>query len=723
MTRHGLTSKLGVWGVAGLLGVVGAAASASAQEIRLPEIPSQKVAVSFDSGEIASTGRTEVAFTDSVVVRDASWMRLFFDQVDLGVTPEGESAKLRITSMLDGAVQVLDRDGIAAWQNTSAVFNGDWLVIEVIQPAGATPSRVVVGEANTGAPDAEMAAIANGRSICGSTDDRMLSNDPRSGRVWPIGCTAWLVNDCAKCMLTAGHCGPSSTSVIQFNVPLSTPSGTPVAPPPEDQYPVDPASIQSNGGQGVGNDWSYFGTLENTSTQLTAYEAQGEVAYELGEADAATTTIRITGFGSTSFPVDPTWYLAQKTHTGPFVGVFGSSLQYQPDTSGGNSGSAVVDDGTGFAVGIHTHAGCNLSTGQGNQGTDIRFASVQNALDNPQGICAAGGSPFDLISVIPDYLTSGVSSFDVQAAEACGVVPDVPTARMLLDRGNGIEEISGTDDGNGGVTFDTPDLDCGTAVSIAFEIDGTSGDTFRIPNSGFFDRTVIDSLNTFANEDFEQNAGFADASSTSLNSGAWERGVPAGGGNRNDPAVDADGSGSAWLTENAPGDTDVDGGPAILLSPAYDLSQSNAPQMQFALWVNTDDAGDDPITVEFSSDNGSSWVVVETLTSSTLGWETKSYDVASFVDLTDQFRLRVTATDSPNNSILEVGFDALRIDSVVCNDVPCDGDVDGNGSVGLDDLLTVLGEFGGAGAGDIDNDGVVGLPDLLTVLGAFGDDC
>jgi len=159
------------------------------------------------------------------------------------------------------------------------------------------------------------------------------------------------------------------------------------------------------------------------------------------------------------------------------------------------------------------------------------------------------------------------------------------------------------------------------------------------------------------------------------------------------------------------------------LSPAYDLSQSTAPQVQFALWVNTNDPGDDPITIEFSSDNGGSWVVVETLTGSTLGWETKSYDAQSFVDLTDEFRLRVTATDSPNNSILEVGFDALRIDSVVCDDPACDGDVDGDGSIGLDDLLTVLGGFGGAGSGDIDGDGVVGLEDLLIVLGAFGDDC
>ena len=36
------------------------------------------------------------------------------------------------------------------------------------------------------------------RSICGPTDDRELSDDPRSARAVPIGCTAWLFNDANK---------------------------------------------------------------------------------------------------------------------------------------------------------------------------------------------------------------------------------------------------------------------------------------------------------------------------------------------------------------------------------------------------------------------------------------------------------------------------------------------------------------------------------------------
>jgi hypothetical protein len=55
---------------------------------------------------------------------------------------------------------------------------------------------------------------------------------------------------------------------------------------------------------------------------------------------------------------------------------------------------------------------------------------------------------------------------------------------------------------------------------------------------------------------------------------------------------------------------------------------------------------------------------------------------------------------------------------------PCPGDADGDGDVDLDDLLLVLGNFGGPGpAGDVDGDGDVDLDDLLLVLGNFGNIC
>jgi len=46
-------------------------------------------------------------------------------------------------------------------------------------------------------------------------------------------------------------------------------------------------------------------------------------------------------------------------------------------------------------------------------------------------------------------------------------------------------------------------------------------------------------------------------------------------------------------------------------------------------------------------------------------------------------------------------------------------DLDGDGVVGVGDLLLLLGQWGGDGSGDLDGDGVVGTPDLLALLAAW----
>ncbi|MCH2133805.1 MAG: plastocyanin/azurin family copper-binding protein [Phycisphaerales bacterium] len=57
----------------------------------------------------------------------------------------------------------------------------------------------------------------------------------------------------------------------------------------------------------------------------------------------------------------------------------------------------------------------------------------------------------------------------------------------------------------------------------------------------------------------------------------------------------------------------------------------------------------------------------------------------------------------------------------------CPGDVDGNGEVGVDDLLLLLGEYGtdcSSGCdSDLDGNGAVNVDDLLEMLGYYGDQC
>lgn len=356
--------------------VVSSSAPALAQQQAPPTL---RVDHHHDTGQVmneASSPGVIISFEVSQFGSD--WLRLYFDQVYLGGDVQaGTGAILRITSLLDGHVQEMNATHLRQWGYSSAYFNGDTVLVEVWAKPGVEAQLV------TKSFDAATAFGPVAQSICG-TDDRVLSSDPRVARILPVGCTGWIVDDCKRCQLTAGHCS-SGTSVLEFNVPASNPNGTLNHPGPEDQYAVDPASMQSNnGGLGVGDDWAYFGTFPNPITGLTAFEAQGAAFSLLPPPNPTGNDIRVTGYGTDISP--PTSNNVQQTQVGPLVTLNGTIVGYVTDTTGGSSGSPVIWEQSGSAIAIHTDGGCLGSLGE-NFGTSIEHVSLQAALANPKGVC------------------------------------------------------------------------------------------------------------------------------------------------------------------------------------------------------------------------------------------------------------------------------------------------------------------------------------------------
>lgn len=190
-----------------------------------------------------------VAFEAVVRIPGAPWLRLQFAESHLG-----EGSAIVCSSLEDGASETLDAVGLASRRNGSAYFNGDAIRLQLrVAPGDAgvhfSLGRVLVGErpADAGGRD---------RSLCGD-DDRVHSDDPAIGRMPRVTATAWISSLAA--LISAGHaCDDQGVmDVIQFNVPLSNPDGTMNHPPPEDQYPIDMASILFiDDGEGeIGNDW------------------------------------------------------------------------------------------------------------------------------------------------------------------------------------------------------------------------------------------------------------------------------------------------------------------------------------------------------------------------------------------------------------------------------------------------------------------------------------
>jgi Ca2+-binding RTX toxin-like protein len=344
----------------------------------------------------------------TISVPGAAWLQLQFSEVRLG--PDG------VLTIIDalGESQTFSQAQIDAWGGLSAAFNGSELHVRLRPGQGATkpvsarikdviiglpasavsgaevvipqPLRNLLGpDINRFIPDdlhglrKEGAALRQGagtEAICGSTDDRIASANPRAGRIMPIGCTGWLID--GGNLLTAGHCfGSTTPQTVQFNVPASQADGTTVAPPVRDQYPVIATSIVRQDG-GVGNDWAVFQVSPNTETGLMPAAAQG-ATFQLSNTDNPG-QVRVTGYGVD----DNTQNQTQQTHVGTLLqntgGATSGVLQYDTDTQGGNSGSPVIVEGGNIAIGIHTHGGCT-STGGANNGTSFRNAALWTAVN------------------------------------------------------------------------------------------------------------------------------------------------------------------------------------------------------------------------------------------------------------------------------------------------------------------------------------------------------
>ncbi|HYE61794.1 MAG TPA: trypsin-like peptidase domain-containing protein [Phycisphaerales bacterium] len=354
----------------------------------LPSIPSRTATIGIDTGAVKAKGdqnETAILFSTPVTVAGAKWVRLKFGEVKLAGDAAANGATIRITSKLDGGVQFLNGESLKQWGNTSAYFNGDTVTVELIGFPGTGESRLVIESATAG----EGLTYAD-RTLCGS-DQREPSSDASVARLMPMGCSAFMINDANRMFLSAGHCNVNSQTVVQFNVPPSNPDGTLVMPAPQDQYPVDPASVQTRD-TAIGSDWAYFGVFPNSNTHMTPVQAQGENLALAAVVPNAGGQVRVTGYGLVTNPIPLSRNQTQQTGTGAYVSRTGSVLGYEVDTTGGNSGSPIIDVVSGRVIGIHTNGGCE-GPGTNNEGTSLDNPDLRFALANPRGVCASGTTP------------------------------------------------------------------------------------------------------------------------------------------------------------------------------------------------------------------------------------------------------------------------------------------------------------------------------------------
>lgn len=264
---------------------------------------------------------------------------------------------------------------------------------------------------------------------------------------------------------------------------------------------------------------------------------------------------------------------------------------------------------------------------------------------------------------------------------------------LHYDDGSGFRSVPMSDAGEGrfeGVFGAIPS--CYQSVPYYLSAENDLGQTFTnppfAPGNVLLATSAVSDVES-AYDSFETDNGWISTPS-SATGGAWQRGVPV-----NDagwpfaPSTDGDGSGKCWLTQNTPGDSDVDGGTVRLVSAPFDFTAPYA-RISYLYYsrFSTPDATDG-LTVDISSQgtNGP-WVRIRRYnTDGGTEWRSDAIDVREldFLGLVPNasMRVRFSATDIGMPSIIEAGVDGFRVSALDCT-APCPG---ADGDLNLDGLI------------------------------------
>ncbi|MCH8966229.1 MAG: hypothetical protein IID43_00990, partial [Planctomycetes bacterium] len=166
---------------------------------------------------------------------------------------------------------------------------------------------------------------------------------------------------------------------------------------------------------------------------------------------------------------------------------------------------------------------------------------------------------------------------------------------------------------------------------------------------------------------------------STASTGDWLIGNPNGtstGGAQAQPEDAFAGLGCAFTAQNSGlGTDDVDNGVVYLVSPTIDLSGQVTAEFRFVRWFYQRDLGDDAndfYVTDISSDDGASWVNLETLGASQRAneWTQRVFLVEDFVPLTNAVKVRFGASDGPGEGdIVESAIDDVLL---VLTAAPCE---------------------------------------------------
>jgi hypothetical protein len=351
------------------------------------------------------------------------------------------------------------------------------------------------------------------------------------------------------------------------------------------------------------------------------------------------------------------------------------------------------------------------------------------------------GLTFGYPDGLPEFIEPGVGfELDIQLTPIGDVVIDSETVQVFVSiDGAAYAPSSIVNLGNDLYRATFPAAACGSFLQYYVEADLDNGSEFSDPPSApsttFSAMSALGLTVAFEDEIEEDVSGWIiENAGAPGDIGAWEQADPEGTifngsiANPDDDHTDGHFGVQAFVTANgedgeAASVNDVDGGPFHLVTPTLDTGGNDAT-VTYARWFFSESGVVDAMTVDVSNDDGASWVPVPEHTTDGTGsaWEVVSLVVGEYVEPTSQVRLRFTVSDAPNDSVTEGGIDDLTVEVLECPGGECPGDLNGDGTTDVEDLVALILAWGTSDpAADINGDGLVAVEDLVELILAWGD--
>lgn len=414
-------------------------------------------------------------------------------------------------------------------------------------------------------------------------------------------------------------------------------------------------------------------------------------------------------------------------------------LEFEATTAPGDSGGPVLvlAGGEWVVAGVLSGGTTNTSV-YGDISWWTGTAVYRDAIEIRGGEFI-GTTEILLPSGLPDFVSpSGGDTFDIEVipSDIDGLVPGSGT--LHVNTGSGFQQSALGVNSPTSFTATFPESECLSSIDFFVSFQVQSGAVVTLPEGAptttFSTLSSTGVVATFE-DSFDTIQGWT--VSGDATDGQWMRSIP-NNGDRGDPEADAeiDGAGLCYVTDNlnspSNNNTDVDGGSTILTSPIMDAAQGAGETafLSYFRWYSNDFGAApnaDIFVVEISNDGGATWTDLEIVgpggPGTSGGWIFVERRIDEVITPTDNMRVRFTASDLGEGSVVEAGVDAVAIRLASCDDgAVCVGDTDGSGAVDFTDLLGLLAVWGPCAdcPQDLDSSGAVDFDDLLTLLTAWG---